>query len=261
MHFFSSSAKTVGLKKGFTLIELLVVIAIIALLAAILFPVFGRARDNARRSACQSNMKQYGLAWLQYASDYDDVVLPIRWGSGATQYFKTRDIIDPYVRNSGIYVCPSNDQTTQNRTLTYTYNWCVGTTCGGGNTHKLSTIYLPSQTPAFAEANNTGWTNVSYFFAMVNTTTFWGRRSDPDANDLRFWGGATPKMTQHFDGGNLLFADGHVKWMHSEPFTLDSASYTADKGWYTGTANQPGPPHADLDWDVDGTLGTGGSYD
>src|SRR5687767_2494370 len=62
---------------GFTLIELLVVIAIIALLAAILFPVFARARENARRSSCQSNLKQLGLAMAQYSGDYDERMVPI----------------------------------------------------------------------------------------------------------------------------------------------------------------------------------------
>jgi prepilin-type N-terminal cleavage/methylation domain-containing protein len=68
-------------KFGFTLIELLVVIAIIAILAAILFPVFGRARENARRSSCQSNLKQIGLGAMQYTQDYDEQYLP-RWTDG-----------------------------------------------------------------------------------------------------------------------------------------------------------------------------------
>src|SRR5687768_2269727 len=68
--------------KGFTLIELLVVIAIIALLAAILFPVFSRARENARRSNCQSNLKQIGLGILQYTQDYDETMVAQRYGNG-----------------------------------------------------------------------------------------------------------------------------------------------------------------------------------
>ncbi|RYG53119.1 DUF1559 domain-containing protein, partial [bacterium] len=68
--------QSVTTRKAFTLIELLVVIAIIAILAAILFPVFGRARENARRSSCQSNLKQIGLGIMQYTQDYDERIIP-----------------------------------------------------------------------------------------------------------------------------------------------------------------------------------------
>ena len=75
------SRKATGFLTGFTLIELLVVIAIIAILAAILFPVFARARENARRSSCQSNMKQIGLGFMQYTQDYDEQYPANRYNS------------------------------------------------------------------------------------------------------------------------------------------------------------------------------------
>lgn len=99
---------------GFTLIELLVVIAIIAILAAILFPVFGRARENARRSSCQSNLKQIGLGLMQYTQDYDEM-LPYGWygpdGNDSTPNgvrYKWMDVAYPYVKSTQVFSCPSD---------------------------------------------------------------------------------------------------------------------------------------------------------
>ena len=92
---------------GFTLIELLVVIAIIAILAAILFPVFARARENARRSSCQSNLKQIGLGFIQYTQDYDQY-LPATQTSSPTKTWPT--LIDPYIKSGQIYICPSAER-------------------------------------------------------------------------------------------------------------------------------------------------------
>ncbi|RYG63597.1 hypothetical protein EON80_20920 [bacterium] len=206
-----------------------------------------------------SNMKQIGLGWMQYSQDYDETAAPIRWGSGNTQYFPLRSLLDPYVKSAQIFICASNSQSPQS--LTYSYNWCVGTTCGGGNFHNLAGFDLPSQVPAFTEANNTGSAGASYYFAMLNTSSFWGRRSEPAANLLAYWGGATPKMISHMDGGNILFVDGHVKWLHNVPFNVEPTTFSGDKAWYTAAANQPGPPRIDLDWDADGVVGTAAGYD
>lgn len=94
--------------KGFTLIELLVVIAIIALLAAILFPVFARARDNARKSTCQNNLKQLGLSVQQYMQDFDEKFpnTPYNWNATDPQVPKTA--LRPYTKNEQLWVCPSD---------------------------------------------------------------------------------------------------------------------------------------------------------
>lgn len=92
-------------RNAFTLIELLVVIAIIAILAAILFPVFGRARENARRSSCQSNLKQIGLGVMQYTQDYDGYMVLQQGGSNGNVYWPT--LVAPYIKSSQVYTCPS----------------------------------------------------------------------------------------------------------------------------------------------------------
>jgi prepilin-type N-terminal cleavage/methylation domain-containing protein len=93
------------MRRGFTLIELLVVIAIIAILAAILFPVFAKAREKARQASCLSNVKQIQLAILQYAQDYDET-LPYAsaWGNPVQNWYI---YLDPYMKNSQVLKCPS----------------------------------------------------------------------------------------------------------------------------------------------------------
>src|SRR5207248_7660664 len=110
-------------KSGFTLIELLVVIAIIAILAAILFPVFAKARESARSTSCKSNLNQIGKAWMMYVQDYDEKT-PLNWwsdtpcapndtggaGRGAQPIMFAR--IQPYVKNRRVMICPSDGRPT-----------------------------------------------------------------------------------------------------------------------------------------------------
>ena len=96
-------------RKGFTLIELLVVIAIIAILAAILFPVFAQAREKARQTSCLSNMKQLGVALTMYAQDYDGTMPMTSWELGSLKSkIHWSYLVQPYVKNLQIFVCPSD---------------------------------------------------------------------------------------------------------------------------------------------------------
>src|SRR5207302_8885488 len=95
-------------KSGFTLIELLVVIAIIAILAAILFPVFAQARDKARQTNCLSNTRQMALAMTQYLQDYDET-FPLDSNDGQKTFWM--DYVQPYVRNTSIWICPTRAST------------------------------------------------------------------------------------------------------------------------------------------------------
>jgi prepilin-type N-terminal cleavage/methylation domain-containing protein/prepilin-type processing-associated H-X9-DG protein len=122
-------------RRGFTLIELLVVIAIIAILAAILFPVFAQARAAARKAACVSNMKQIGLALQQYASDYDSMFPPSQLpSSGANVSWPT--MAYPYIKNEGIFICPDGERSLTPRDLgnSVTQNYCGVTDTNAGGT-------------------------------------------------------------------------------------------------------------------------------
>jgi prepilin-type N-terminal cleavage/methylation domain-containing protein len=102
---YSTSAR-INRSRAFTLIELLVVIAIIAILAAILFPVFAQAREKARQTACLSNMKQIGIGLIMYASDYDSQYPPSQLGLGS-QLVSWPQMMQPYIKNEQVFVCPS----------------------------------------------------------------------------------------------------------------------------------------------------------
>ena len=230
---FRASRQTIrNGKTAFTLIELLVVIAIIAILAAILFPVFARARENARRSACMSNLKQIGLAAAQYTQDYDENILPIRSyatcpATGSCGYFawSSDKIIQPYLKSRQVLICPSNQ-----KAVSYSYNFAMG---GQPNTN-LAAINFPAQTVAFADGVGSDTTNVAPLF-QVNATgagAWYGytvNETSPFAPANSDYGGMI-NCDVHLEGANYLFFDGHVKWQRA----FGNAKYrTPDPG--TGT--------------------------
>lgn len=194
-------------RKGFTLIELLVVIAIIAILAAILFPVFAKAREKARQSSCLSNLKQLGIACLSYAQDNDE-----RWptyyrivvaghndgvtSGGVCMY----SALVPYIKNSQVFVCPSLRPTAYDAfglgiyiTTSYMLNSyaCLGWDTAG---RYLTLGSIPDASKLMLMTEYTGYHTAFMGYA---TGVSWP---------------ATHCPCMHNDGQNFVFADGHAKW-------------------------------------------------
>ena len=209
-HSLSATKRTH--QNAFTLIELLVVIAIIAILAAILFPVFAQAREKARAISCLSNLKQSGTAFYMYVQDYDETCL--KMGSGVDWW----SLIYPYTKNLQLYVCPDRSEQGSQTSLGltvgpklpgYGYNWGpIGWRGGGllgaqaadpvGNSYipgvSLAAITTPAETFAFGDTYDTPRQTIGIGFALC---TFNGNAN----SQLRHQGG-------HF---NFAFVDGHAK--------------------------------------------------
>ena len=197
-------------QSAFTLIELLVVIAIIAILAAILFPVFARARENARRSSCQSNLKQIGLGMMQYNQDYDEKYLAqyITGTAATTEHFGY--LLQPYVKSKQLFVCPSAAGSdaplvpatvpTDNRD----HNWTTGTTPTAFPGGEFKGSYAMNQ--AFYVLGPMSLAEVT---KPAETVLFF------DAGWVESAGSSDPMFLsafRHLDGANLCYADGHVKF-------------------------------------------------
>ncbi len=253
--------------RGFTLIELLVVIAIIAILAAILFPVFAKAREKARQITCLSNTKQMGLAWLQYAQDYDERVLP--WSASGysdphgdatikVNAFIWDRLLQTYMKSEAILHCPNSDKSY----TTYSYSANIGGAYPSPALRNLASLINPVQTPIIGECAGTaaftsqtnnipGW---SFSFVIPDQyggqqgraikwtaltpgglptgETNWGSGVERDKVSLLQGG-------KHTDGANYAFADGHSKWLHG---------IQGSTGVFT-------PPMKGLDYDSDGRTG------
>jgi len=203
-------------KKGFTLIELLVVIAIIAILAAILFPVFAKAREKARQSSCLSNIKQINMASLQYAQDYDEILVKcyesFYTGSGYTYsrrwyYNSTSNVgmLYPYIRNSQVFICPSEGCYGANRNIVIS---------GTGSGTALGTIKSPAETVIFADCTN--WycdpvTGLGGNFAYGLGMGKWSGFAARVAGGCHGGGCMCPRHNQM---ANIGFVDGHSKAMN-----------------------------------------------
>jgi prepilin-type N-terminal cleavage/methylation domain-containing protein/prepilin-type processing-associated H-X9-DG protein len=255
-------------KKGFTLIELLVVIAIIAILAAILFPVFAQAREKARQASCMSNLKQIGLAELQYVQDYDERFS----GSYQCSQFKCAgnriyypELIYPYSKNAQIYYCPdttdtdhfNDDNSNQCSTSPNTCDRIPGKTFGYGPTdyaynslsspnvgnmgndtqsddaiNKLSVIDQPASTLLIMDGRGNGGSRGGFI-------NIWEAAETDVAGNFygNTWNGQTElnsvtPYSRHPRGGgfNVLWYDGHVKALRT---TLSpTATYPGGAPWY-----------------------------
>jgi prepilin-type N-terminal cleavage/methylation domain-containing protein/prepilin-type processing-associated H-X9-DG protein len=220
-------------RKGFTLIELLVVIAIIAILAAILFPVFARAREKARQTSCLSNVKQLGLGILMYAQDYDERLpgyfppwpaIPSPVGTGCSWW----EGVYPYVKNYQVYVCPSYVRTQSS------WNY---------NSHIFPLM------PSYGMNSALHQTTTGYAMAQINRVSeciMLGDACHTMGTDWRFaWplapsvlpGSGNPctittattaqkeSATVHNGGSNVCFADGHGKWLNAGDIYGNRAAY------------------------------------
>ncbi len=213
-------------KRGFTLIELLVVIAIIAILAAILFPVFAKAREKARQISCVSNMKQIGLGILQYSQDYDELMPRIGGAIGypdGVQYMPWSTFIAPYIKNGAgttstaltgnVFKCPSNPSTSTayageqgayqyscdyvtnyNGSFNPSVNYAQGNGAfSNGADISIASIATPASLIALLEGNGTGAAKSGWNIDVTNS----------NFTNTIFAG--------HTATGNYLFCDGHVK--------------------------------------------------
>ncbi len=217
-------------RSGFTLIELLVVIAIIAILAAILFPVFARARAKAQQNSCLSNVKQLALATIMYASDNNDTLPPVHEGVW-TNPVCWHIVLQPYIKNRGILECPLDplkpagtctcyeqpDPPTSsylhNNNGSGTYDWWSLAV-------KLKIMQYPAERlmicDAIARTDWPGWTG-------WNAPLYW-------------YGSETLVGDWHNGGANVAYTDGHAKWLHKNnvpvfarpgdaTFTLEGARF------------------------------------
>jgi prepilin-type N-terminal cleavage/methylation domain-containing protein/prepilin-type processing-associated H-X9-DG protein len=227
-------------RRGFTLIELLVVIAIIAILAAILFPVFAQARAKARQATCVSNLKQLGNAMLMYVQDFDEtfphvpanrvgVDARIDWGKDTWAYNDVYVVLQPYVKNYKVFFCPDRNRFvgdafflpgTKNEVWGYGYHWssgygergnksslwnrgdgCVGPIRGEVLPgHPISRVAQPSTFPVLGDTGDTPRQTLHTACYDVRQKPFSGWNSD------------LPTGGRHSHGNNFVFADGHVKW-------------------------------------------------
>jgi len=202
-------------QRGFTLVELLVVIAIIAILAAILFPVFAQAREKARMTSCLSNMRQWGTAAVMYSEDYDEMFVPhcLRNFDDLSQPVQAYwfELLQPYAKNLQINICPSHRGVVGGHGILGSYGYiCDGFTLDPNNVNysglpyrgigSLAEIQTPCTMIMLGESQKATCRVCPEYHthAMPNFPPVW------------------PVQKRHQTGSNYTFYDGHAKWMKYE---------------------------------------------
>jgi prepilin-type N-terminal cleavage/methylation domain-containing protein len=248
-------------RPGFTLIELLVVIAIIAILAAILFPVFAQAREKARQTACLSNMKQVGLSVRMYAQDYDETLPHTELGADVddAHEYLWGDMLQPYMKNWQLLQCPSAAQkilfktgaTTYSEQWSYNYgiNDIIAQNCTSPDDPTCrhigvagqadaaigtpaSTILIADNLPSATDTGDGDDTTLGHARHEINWQ--WGKR---DPTRLSVGGKSQDGYSRHSDGFVFLLTDGHAKWRKREKKADGTfATGTKDEEWL---ANMP----------------------
>ncbi len=249
---------------GFTLIELLVVIAIIAILAAILFPVFARARENARRSSCQSNLKQQGLAIMQYTQDYDekfpmvvmaDATYPTMPGgiwSGGNWFWP--QLAYAYHKSTKVFFCPSSSFPVQSGAPENAkeghYGANVYVLSSALPPVALASVVAPAGTYMLMDSgsitNRQDWTLDAVGPSFIpGTEQFNGVMTDANDGFSNAANGEAARKDyangRHFKGINVAYVDGHVKWHSSSHPVQEARNYSGSA--HTKSAWDPQAPN------------------
>jgi len=237
-------------RRGFTLIELLVVIAIIAILAAILFPVFARAREKARQASCQSNQKQIMLADIMYKTDCDGRQPPVwypivpgapgLWGADGNQWMTYHKLLQPYIKNWQLWECPSAPGVNMCNWVNAVIYASIGWNCGFDNQRpetdyrKLAEHIVTADTWGGGNDPRINPINCPMYYNRYDGGSRGCANTCPVCDPNDSWAWLVPNA-RHNGGVNVGYGDGHVKFQKEEnvyPATRTDA--TKDEFWGLG---------------------------